>query len=662
MEKRYIPSVDERAPAQGCGTGDACCTSCRTIQASPPEKEAPLWPHLAAAGGLLILIVLGEVLPGMPSLLRDAGFLGLYLWAGLPLWRSAVRSLVRGGVLDEFVLMSVATLGALLLGAFAEAAAVAVFYQLGEALQDRAVRRARDSITALLSVMPDRAHLVEGGSVREVRPEEVRPGQVVLVRPGERIPVDGVVRKGRTDLSLAVLTGESLPVAVEEGDEVQAGALNLTGVVEVEAVHPYAESSIVRIRRLVEEARERKGRVERFFTRFARVYTPLVVSIAAVVALVPPLLGLGSLARWGYRALVLLVISCPCALVVGIPLVYMNAMGVAAARGVLFKGGAVMDALARVSTVVFDKTGTLTRGVFALKEVEPAEGVRGDEVLEWAARAEAHAAHPVAEAVRSAYRERGGRLEGLDGRWREVPGRGVVAEVLGRRVVAGSDRLLHDEGIPHERCVRDGGVVEVAVDGRYVGRVRVEDAVREDAKGVLAALGRLGVRRVVVLTGDTEEAVQEVAGDLCIREWKAGLFPEDKVREVARLVEQAEGVVFVGDGVNDAAVLARADVGIAMGAGGTQAASESADVVLMEDSLHGVVEAVRLARKARVVLWENVVLILGLKLGLMVAGVAGLAGMWEAVIGDVGTTLLAVLNAVRAFGWGLRREGVRGGR
>lgn len=661
MERRYVPQ--EIPPsAQACGGEDASCSACAAVGASPAEKRTPLWPYFTASGVLLVFIVLREVIPAVPSLMWDAAFLALYVWAGLPLWQQGVRSLLRGGILDEFVLMSVATLGACVLGAYAEAAAVAVFYQLGEALQDRAVRRARESISALLSVMPEVARLVEGGRVREVRPEEVRPGQVVLVRPGERVPVDGVVREGRSDLSLAVLTGESLPRVVEEGDEVQAGALNLTGLLEIEASRPYGESSIVRIRRLIEEARERKGRMERFFTRFARVYTPLVVALAVLVAVVPPVVGLGPLSVWGYRALVLLVISCPCALVVGIPLVYMSAMGVAAKKGVLFKGGTVLDALARVSTVVFDKTGTLTRGVFVVKGVEPAGGFSADEVLEWAARAEAHAAHPVAEAVRRTYREKGGDLGGLSGAWREVPGRGVVAEVMGRRVVTGSDRLLHDEGIPHEGCSSGGGVVEVALDGRHVGRLWVQDEVREEAKRVLEELGKLGVRRVVVLTGDTEEAVQEVAADLGIREWKAGLFPEDKVAEVARCAEQAQGVVFVGDGVNDAAVLAQADVGIAMGVGGTQVASESADVVLMEDSLHGVVEAVRLARKARVVLGENVAIILGLKVGLMAAGVAGLAGMWEAVIGDVGTTLLAVLNALRAFGWGARREGVRGGR
>lgn len=573
-----------------------------------------------------------------------------YFLSGGSVILKAVENIRKGNWFDETFLMSVSTVGAILIGEIPEAVGVMVFYQIGELVQQRSVERSRNTIQSLLNVRPDTATVIREGMQFDMRPEDVAVGETLLVRPGEKVPLDGILISGDSSLDTSALTGESLPKAVSSGMEVFAGSINQGSVLTVQVSQPYEQSSVARMLDLVQNAASRKARTERFITRFAKVYSPAMVVIALLVAMLPPLLLPGeAFGKWIYRALVVLVVSCPCALVISIPLGYFGGVGGASRRGILVKGANFLDVLADVETVVFDKTGTLTKGVFKVTEIVPEEGYSKDELLALAAQAESHSNHPVAHSIRRAYGA-SSVIEGLTA-YDEVPGHGVRLQANGRSLLAGNDAMLHLNGIAHERCDLLGTVVHVAVDNLYAGYIVIADEIKPDAAGSIQAIRRAGVKRVMMLSGDQDEAARSVAEQLGLDGFRSSLLPEEKVAALDEILTEGESgkVAFVGDGINDAPALARADVGIAMGALGSDAAIETADVVLMNDSLAKVGEAIHLGRKTRKIVWQNIGLALGIKAVFIVLGVFGVATMWEAVFADVGVAVLAVLNATRVL-------------
>ncbi len=643
--------------------GDPVCRNCAeevdAQDAGRPDeeehREAPVRELAILAAGIALLVV------GVwtEARLHSSGygwleyviFVPAYLLAGWNVLSSALKSILKGKVFNEHFLMTVATAGAFAVHAIPEAVSVMIFYKIGEILEDLAVSKSRRSIHALLRLRPDCARIHRDGGLVEVRPEEVAVGEEVSVRPGERVPLDGTVTAGAGFVDASALTGESAPRRAEPGTEVLAGYISTDGSLTVRVTRTAGESSAAKIIRLVEEASHAKAGTERFITRFARIYTPAVVAGAALVAFLPPLLVPGAvLSDWVYRALIMLVISCPCALVVSVPLGYFGGIGGASRRGILVKGAKYLDALAAVKTVVFDKTGTLTKGVFRVTTVSPSNGRSADELLRYAALAESHSNHPISTSIRKAY---GGRLpRGAVRNFMEVGGLGVSAEVEGHAVLAGNDRLMHRESISHERCDVGGTAVHVAVNGDYAGYLVIGDELKHDAGEAIGELRRLGVGRVALLTGDSREVAGRTAAALGIGEYHAELLPADKVAHLERIMagqRRGEKTAFVGDGINDAPVLARSDVGIAMGGSGSDAAVETADVVLMTDSPGRVAEAIRRARKTRGIVIQNIAFALAVKAVFLVLGAAGEATMWEAVIGDMGVTLAAILNAGRAM-------------
>ncbi|MCR5663673.1 MAG: cadmium-translocating P-type ATPase [Oscillospiraceae bacterium] len=593
-------------------------------------------------------------LPDEP-LLKAALYLIPYLVIGYDVLVRAVKGILRGRPFDENFLMAVATVGAMALGEYLEGAAVMLFYQIGELFQSVAVSKSRRSIGALMDLRPDYANVVgEDGRARRCDPQELPVGTVLLVQPGEKIPLDGVIVEGRSTLDTAALTGESLPRDVAEGDEIVSGCVNISGVLKLRTTRSYGESTASKILELVENAASRKSKQEAFISRFARVYTPAVCGAALALALLPPLVRplLQLSPDWGvwlYRALTFLVISCPCALVISIPLSFFAGIGGAGKAGVLIKGSNYMETLARVGTLAFDKTGTVTRGVFEVSGVHHSV-MEERELLELAALAESFSAHPISRSLQRAW---GGeadpsRVSGL----REIPGKGVCAEVDGRSVAVGSDKLMAELGVEAKPCRSVGTVVHVAVDGVYAGHILIADRLRPESKAALEALRRAGVRRAVMLTGDVESAAAQTAKELGVTEYYSGLLPGDKVARVEELLRQKKGketVAFVGDGMNDAPVLSRADVGIAMGALGSDAAIEAADVVLMDDDPGKIAKAVLIARRCIRIVYENIFFAIGVKLLCLLLGALGLADMWAAVFADVGVMVIAVLNAVRAL-------------
>jgi Cd2+/Zn2+-exporting ATPase len=584
-------------------------------------------------------------------------FLSAYLLVGHRVLWAALRNLVKGNVLDENALMTIASLGAIAIHQLPEAVTIMLLYNLGEALQEFAVNRSRRSIAALVSLRPEQARVRRGGDVETVRPADVRVGELIVVQPGDRLPLDGKVVDGESFLDTSALTGETVPRRVRPGDQVLAGMVNAGGLLTVEVEKPLAESALSRILELVERAAGRKTQTERFITSFSRFYTPGVVALATALAFVPPLVLPGAtFSAWVYRALVLLVISCPCALVISVPLGYFGGLGAASRHGILVKGASFLDVLANLRTVVFDKTGTLTEGALQVTAVHPRNGQTEEQLLETAALIEAASPHPIAASVLAAYGRfgRAGRLSGGQlSAYAEVSGCGVKGQVDGRLILAGNDRFLHREGIAHDEAVGDvpGTVVHVAADGVYLGHLVLADRLKPEAREALADLRRLGIRRLDLLTGDNERAARQVAQALHLDEVWTGLLPEDKVARLEALVEHPANrmVAFVGDGINDAPVLTRADVGIAMGGLGSEAALEAADVVVMDDHLAKLPVAVRIARQTRRVVWQNIVFSLGIKAVFMVLGAAGLSGIWTAVFADMGVSLLAVLNSTRVL-------------
>ena len=586
-----------------------------------------------------------DVLPGLvwPVLcLIPYGIIG---WDVL--WR-AIRNIKNGQVFDENFLMAVATVGAFGCGEYPEAVAVMLFYQVGELFQSVAVDRSRKSIAALMDIRPDYANIERDGELVQVDPEEVAVGDTIIVKAGERVPLDGTVLEGTSSLDTAALTGESLPRDVQAGDEVVSGCVNLTGLLHVKVNKPFGESTVAKILDLVENSSSKKAKAENFITKFARYYTPTVVFAALALAVLPPLLGLGPWLMWVQRALNFLVVSCPCALVISIPLSFFGGIGGASKQGILVKGGNYLEALAKADIVVFDKTGTLTKGTFEVTAVHPQQVSEG-ELLELAALAERFSDHPISRSIQAACQTSPAPSRVADAK--EIAGHGIQAVVDGKTVLAGNQKLMDQFHIPFEyACHQVGTIIHVAVDGVYLGHIVISDQVKEGAKETLRDLKAAGVRKTVMLTGDSQAVGQAVARQLGLDEVHAELLPGDKVDQVERLLQSKgpkEQLVFVGDGINDAPVLSRADIGVAMGAMGSDAAIEAADIVLMDDDLKKLPVAVRIARKTLRIVRENIVFALTVKFLVLILSAVGVANMWWAVFADVGVSVIAILNSMR---------------
>ena len=596
-----------------------------------------------------VLLIVAALLP-LSGWGRLAAFLVPYLLVGWDVLWKAVRNIAHGQVFDENFLMALATIGALATGQYPEAVFVLLFYQVGELFQAVAVGRSRKNIAALMDIRPDSANVERpGGEVEEVDPEDVAVGDIIVIKPGERVPLDGVVLEGNTTLDTAALTGESLPRSVAPGGDVISGCVNLTGVLRVQVTKPFEESTVSRILELVENASSRKAKAEAFITQFARWYTPAVVVAAVLLALVPPLFFQGAWSDWLLRACSFLVISCPCALVISVPLAFFGGIGGASRAGVLVKGGNYLEVLARTDVVVFDKTGTLTRGVFNVTAIHP-DHVDEGKLLELAALAEHWSNHPISRSIREAYGQEpdSARVQSAE----ELAGRGIRAQVDGHTVCVGNDKLMEEIGVAWHPCHRVGTTVHVAVDGTYMGHLVISDELKPDAVDAIAELKAVGVRKTVMLTGDAKEVGEDVARQLGLDEVHTQLLPAGKVEQVERLLEQRApngALAFVGDGINDAPVLSRADLGIAMGALGSDAAIEAADVVLMDDKPSKIALAIRIARKTRTIVRQNIAFALGVKFLVLALAAFNLANLWEAVFADVGVSVIAILNSMRAL-------------
>ena len=593
-----------------------------------------------------VFMALGWVF-GAEKFIGIAAFLAAYLVIGYDVLFSAFRNILRGQVFDEKFLMAIATVGALAIREWPEAAAVMFFFQLGELFESIAVGKSRKSIAALMDIRPDHAVVIrkdENGSETEetVSPEEVEIGEIIIIRPGERIPLDGEIIEGHTAVNTAALTGESLPTDKAVGDKVLSGSVNISGLIRIKTESRYEESTVARILELVENSQEKKAKIESFITRFARYYTPVVVISAAVLAVVPPIIFGGSFADWLTRALVFLVVSCPCALVVSVPLSFFGGIGGASKKGILIKGANYLEMLSRVDTVVFDKTGTLTKGSFAVSHVA---GDR-DKLLEIAAHAEAYSTHPIAESIRKAYD--GEIIRENIGEVQEIAGHGLSAVIDGKLYHVGNAKLMEKVGADFDMAEESGSIVYVAEDKNCLGYIVIRDEIKEDAANTIKQLASIGIKKTVMLTGDHQKTAEEVAKEVGVDEVMAELLPADKVGKVEELLEKG-CVAFVGDGINDAPVLTRADIGIAMGALGSDAAIESADVVLMDDKPANAATAIRIAKKTMRIVRENIVFALAVKAVILLLGAMGMANMWIAVFGDVGVLVIAIMNAMRAM-------------
>lgn len=616
---------------------------------------------IAATVFLLIAAVIVEHNTSLATWQLLLVYLVPYLLIGHDTLGEALEGIAKGDMFNEDFLMSVATIGALCIGflpgaetQFPEAVFVMLFFQVGELFEGYAEGRSRESISHLMDIRPDVANVERNGTVESVKPEDVRVGETIVVCPGEKIPLDGIIVEGTTSLNTIALTGESCPRDVEEKDEVVSGCINLTGVIRVKTTKTFGESTVSKIIRLVESANENKSRSESFITRFAHVYTPIVVFAALALAFIPPFFSADGYATafstWLYRALIFLVVSCPCALVISVPLSFFGGIGAASRRGILIKGSGYMDTLANLGTVVFDKTGTLTHGEFAVEAVHPSD-FDEHELLHLAAHVEHFTTHPIGAALRNAFPSEaidGCKIEEVE----EITGRGIRAKVSGRTVCVGNGKMMEDIGLEAHNCHLAGTIIHVAVDGKYAGHIVINDKIKEDSAEAITSLKRLGVEKTVMLTGDREAVGKDVAERLGLDEYHAELLPADKVAHVERLIrEKAEGksLAFVGDGINDAPVLKRADVGIAMGALGSDAAIEAADVVLMDDKPSKISTAIDIARRTIHIARENVVFAIGVKVAVLLLATVGLGNMWMAVFADVGVTVLAVLNAMRTL-------------
>ena len=610
------------------------------------NKGKKLMIRVATAVALLALGLVSKANLGETHWATIVVFIAAYLVAGYDvLWR-AICNIRRGEVFDENFLMTVASVGAMCVAEYAEGVAVMVLYQIGEYFQDKAVDKSRESITKLMDIRPDYANLVDGNDSRRVSPEQVRVGDIILVKPGEKIPLDGVVIEGNSSLNTTALTGESLPRDVKEGDQVLSGCVNLSGVMKVKVTVGYGESTVAKILALVESSGDAKAKTERFITKFSRIYTPAVCFFALALAIIPSLFD-GNWTNWIYTALTFLVISCPCALVISVPLTFFSGIGGASKKGILIKGATYLETLAGLDTVVFDKTGTLTKGTFSVTGVHPAKGVTKDELLDAAAHAEAFSDHPIAISIKEAL----GRAVDMNrvSDASEAAGHGVQAKVDGQQVYAGNARLMESIGVKAAEPAEIGTVVHVARGGQYLGALVISDVIKENSASAMEALKSAGVKRLVMLTGDRQEVAADIAKKVGLTDYRAELLPEDKVSALEGLLGDGHTVAFTGDGINDAPVLRRADIGIAMGGVGADAAIEAADIVLMDDDPAKIAQGVRHARRTMRIVHQNIIFALAVKLLVMVLGICGFANMWLAVFADVGVAMLAILNAMRAM-------------
>ena len=617
------------------------------------KKQKKMLKQIIAA---VILVAILKLLPSFPTPVELVLYCIPYLVVGWDVLRKAIKGIKNRQPFDECFLMAVATVGAFALGDYVEGCAVILFYQIGELFQSVAVGKSRQSISSLMDIRPDYANVEdEDGKLEQVDPDDVEVGTVIVVQPGERVPIDGVIVEGTSALNTAALTGESLPRDVQTGDEVISGCVNMTGLLKVRTTKEFGESTVSKILDLVENSSMKKARAENFITRFARVYTPAVCYGALALAFLPPivLLLIGQPARFGdwiYRALTFLVISCPCALVISIPLSFFGGIGGASACGILVKGSTYLEELARTGIVVFDKTGTLTQGTFKVTGVHPADGITDEQLVEAAALAESWSKHPISLSIKAAYGKEidSARVTDVE----ELGGHGVTAKVDGKPVAAGNARLMERLGLSAPAVSETGTVVHVAIDGRYAGCLLIADVVKPHSAEAIRALKAAGVRKTVMLTGDAEPVAKAVSAQLGLDEYHAGLLPGDKVDQIETLIaakKSKENLAFVGDGINDAPVLSRADVGIAMGALGSDAAIEAADVVLMDDDPAKIALAMRIARRTLRIVYENIVFALAVKFACLLLGAIGMASMWTAIFADVGVMVIAVLNATRAL-------------
>lgn len=638
--RKKIEDIEPDIEVREIDTGD---------QKKPAEKEAAgekkETARLATGAALFAIALIFKFSFAIEVVLYFAS----YILVGAEILFKSARNIIRGQIFDENFLMSIATLGAFAIRAFPEAVAVMLFYQVGELFQDIAVNRSRRSIAALMDIRPDFANLKTGDDIRQVSPETVGIGDIIIIKPGEIVPLDGKVLEGQSMVDTSAMTGESVPREAVPGSEILAGFINKSGLLTIEVTKEFGQSTVARILDLVENASAKKAPTENFITRFARYYTPVVVFAALAVAVLPPLFTGAAFTPWIYRALVLLVISCPCALVISVPLGFFGGIGGASRNGILIKGGNYLEALNNVKITVFDKTGTLTKGVFKVTSVIPAKGFTEEQLLEYAAFAETHSNHPIARSVMEAYGKEidTKKIEAYE----EITGHGIKVKTQDQEILAGNAKLMTREGISHERKEIAGTVVHLAVDGRYAGYLVISDEIKEDALRAVKELKAAGVRKLVMLTGDNREVGREVGKTLGLDEVHAELLPDQKVEKVENLNKEkapGEKLVFVGDGINDAPVLARADIGVAMGLG-SDAALEAADVVLMTDEPSKLASAIKIARGTRSIVWQNITLSLAVKGIVLILGAGGIATIWEAVFADVGVALLAIINAMRVL-------------
>ena len=575
-------------------------------------------------------------------------FIASYLVIGGEVILTALKNITNGEIFDENFLMSIATIGAFFIGEYPEAVAVMLFYQIGEVFQGYAVNKSRKSISSLMNIRADYANVLRSNNEVKVSPEDVSLNEVILIKPGERVPLDGVVLNGESFLDTSALTGESVPREIKAGDEILSGEINNSGVLKVRVTKEYGESTVARILELVENASNKKAPTEKFITKFSKIYTPIVVLVAVLVAIIPPIFIKGAVfSEWLYKALSLLVVSCPCALVVSIPLGFFSGIGAASKKGVLVKGGNYLEALKEGEIIVFDKTGTLTKGVFKVTSIN-AKNISKDELLEITALGEANSNHPIAVSIAEAYGKKINKNE-IES-YKEVAGHGVEAIIRGKNVLLGNSKLMIKNNIFYDKVNTIGTIVHIAINSEYKGNIIISDEIKENVKEAIVELKNAGIKKTVMLTGDSKEVAEKVANDIGIDEVYSELLPSDKVNKLEEVLNKKVGngkVLFVGDGINDAPVLARADIGIAMGGVGSDAAIEAADVVLMKDKIESISDAIRISRKTNKILWQNIIFSLFIKVAVMILVVAGLTNMWAAVFADVGVTLLAVLNSMR---------------